>query len=219
MISKKRFHLLPMVIAVCCLVLIVRLQNIADVLSDPTPFVNTAQAEEKQAEPAQTPPPENQPSVEPVAEQTETPDNDPPLMTNAELKVLYDLAERRKALDNWEKELQAKSDELKVAEKRLDTKITELQGIEQKITAYADQYKQKSNDHLASLIKIYENMKPKDASRIFEEMDLNILLDVVEQMSERKVAPILSGMDPQKARILIEELALRKRGMTFLRQQ
>lgn len=53
---------------------------------------------------------------------------------------------------------------------------------------------------------IYENMKPKDAGRIFEELEMNVLLEVAEKMNNRRLAPILAKMDPKKARDVTEEL-------------
>ncbi|WP_419902504.1 magnesium transporter MgtE N-terminal domain-containing protein [Kiloniella sp.] len=53
-------------------------------------------------------------------------------------------------------------------------------------------------------------MKPKDAARIFEELDMVVLLDVVERMKERKTAPILASMNPKRAKEITLELAQRR---------
>jgi len=53
-------------------------------------------------------------------------------------------------------------------------------------------------------------MKPKDAARIFEELDMEVLLEVVERMKERKTAPILAQMNPQRAKTVTLELAQRR---------
>jgi flagellar motility protein MotE (MotC chaperone) len=50
-------------------------------------------------------------------------------------------------------------------------------------------------------------MKPKDAARIFEKLDMETLLLVAERMKERKLAPIMAKMDPTKAKDITEELA------------
>ena len=63
---------------------------------------------------------------------------------------------------------------------------------------------------LQSLVKIYENMKPKAAAGVFEELDMDILLEVVGRMKERKVAPILAMMTPTKAKEVTFELAQRQ---------
>ena len=53
-------------------------------------------------------------------------------------------------------------------------------------------------------------MKPKDAARIFEQLDMVVLLDVIERMKERKSAPILAKMKPQRAKEITLELAQRR---------
>ena len=49
-------------------------------------------------------------------------------------------------------------------------------------------------------------MKPKDAARIFEDLELDTLLEVSERMKERKLAGIIAKMSPQKAREITVEL-------------
>ena len=56
-------------------------------------------------------------------------------------------------------------------------------------------------------MKIYENMKAKSAAKIFNELEMAIMLEVADRMSSRKVAPILAAMDPIRAKELTAELA------------
>ena len=67
-------------------------------------------------------------------------------------------------------------------------------------------------DRVISLVKIYEGMKPKDAARIFDTLDLDVLIQVMSKMSERKVAPVLAAMNPERARtvtiMLVEQKTL-----------
>ena len=63
---------------------------------------------------------------------------------------------------------------------------------------------------LKSLVKIYENMKPKQAARIFDRLDLGILLDVVERMRESKTAPIMANMTPARAKSVTAALVSRR---------
>jgi len=79
--------------------------------------------------------------------------------------------------------------------------------IESLIKTYDDQQDAK----LMSLVKIYESMKPKDAALIFEELEMDVLLQVAERMKERSLAPIMAKMNPVRAREVTVELnALRK---------
>jgi flagellar motility protein MotE (MotC chaperone) len=53
-------------------------------------------------------------------------------------------------------------------------------------------------------------MKPKDAARILNTLETDILIAVMERMSERKSAPILAEMDSDRARQVTTLLAERK---------
>ena len=51
-------------------------------------------------------------------------------------------------------------------------------------------------------------MKAKDAARIFNTLSIDVLLEVLSGMSERKTAPILASMETERARqvtILLSE--------------
>ena len=53
-------------------------------------------------------------------------------------------------------------------------------------------------------------MKPADAARIMNTLDMKVLIDVTQRMNERKIAPIMAAMDPSTAKKLTMELATRK---------
>ena len=55
-------------------------------------------------------------------------------------------------------------------------------------------------------MKIYENMKPKDAARIFEALDMDTLLLVAERMNERKLAPVMAQLNSERAKEITVEL-------------
>ena len=66
-------------------------------------------------------------------------------------------------------------------------------------------------------MKIYEGMKAKDAARIFNTLDIDVLLDVITGMSERKSAPILAEMDAERART-VTILMVQKKQMPEMSQ-
>jgi len=133
--------------------------------------------------------------------------DDPTLLTQSEIELLQQLAERRETLDDREREIEQREGLLQAAEVRINEKVIELRAlqatIEQLIKTYDDQQEAK----IGSLVKIYENMKPKDAARIFEELDMDTLLLVAERMKERKLAPLMAQMNPEKAKEMTVELA------------
>ncbi len=133
--------------------------------------------------------------------------DDPTLLTQAEIDLLQQLAERREVLDSREQELDLQGGLLKAAETRIDKKVKELKTLQAVIAKLIKSYDDQENAKLQSLVKIYENMKPRDAARIFEELNMDTLLMVAERMKERKLAPIMAKMDPIKATEITVELA------------
>ncbi len=131
------------------------------------------------------------------------------MFTPAEVEVLQSLAGRREALQARAVELEMRENLLSATEKRIEEKIAELKKLEATIKAKLKQYDEQEEAKMKSLVKIYENMKPKDAARILEELDMDILLEVAERMREAKMAPILALMNSNKAKAITVELAMR----------
>lgn len=137
-----------------------------------------------------------------------------PTYSQTELDLLQNLSKRRDELDQRERDLDVKSKVLEASEKRLDDKVIEIRRLQIQLNKIVAKYDEKQSTEIKSLVKIYENMKPGDAANIFNQMDLPILLEVIDKMSERKVAPVLAAMDPKKAKDVTQELAEMRRSIT-----
>jgi flagellar motility protein MotE (MotC chaperone) len=126
--------------------------------------------------------------------------SDPFSLSDEEINLLQALAERRKELDLRAHQLEQREILLLAVERRIDEKVSALKLLHKSIEGETEsQYK--------SLVKIYENMKPKDAARIFEKLDMAILLPVTERMKERKLSAILAKMNTSNAMSLTVQLA------------
>lgn len=135
---------------------------------------------------------------------------DPFSLTDEEITLLQSLSERREAIEQRARELDQREILLKAAESRIDEKVAELEALRQSIEGLLAEHDEETEAQMKSLVKIYEAMKPKDAARIFGQLDLVVLLDVIERMKERKTAPILANMDPERAKTITLELAQRR---------
>lgn len=135
---------------------------------------------------------------------------DPASVTDAELEVLQKLSIRRQELESRDKALEVRARLLEATERRIDGKLAELRKIQDTIGSLLKQHDEQKEEQMKSVVKIYEAMKPKEAARIFEELDMAILLDVVERMSERRTAPIMANMTPAKAKAMTAALAQRR---------
>src|SRR5690606_33127509 len=110
-------------------------------------------------------------------------------------------------LEAREREQQLRENLLRATEQRIDGKIQELKELEARIEALIARHDAQTEENLASLVKVYESMKPKDAARIFEQLEMDILIDVAGRMREAKMAAIMADMDAEKAKQLTVELA------------
>lgn len=135
---------------------------------------------------------------------------DPSNLTKAEIDTLQRLAERRELIDRREREVAAKEGLLKAAESRIDGKVAQLQELEKNIQGLLQQYDAQKQEEIDQLVRIYSVMKPKDAARIFDTLEMPILVGVVQKMKEAKIAPIMAAMDSAKATALTEELTAQK---------
>jgi flagellar motility protein MotE (MotC chaperone) len=135
---------------------------------------------------------------------------DPLMMSPSEIEVLQKLSERRAALERRAQAVSQQEVVLKAAEQRVDEKLAKLKSMEQEIGGLVDQETQQGDARLKGLVKIYETMKPREAARIFEELDTPTVLDVIGQMKEAKAAPILASMDPSKAKSVTAALIQRR---------
>lgn len=155
------------------------------------------------ARPAAAAPAETAPAPAPAAPRFAQP-------SAAELTVLEDLRARRLALDERERSITEREAVVVAAERRLAERIAELERLQQRMEALDQAARQREDEGWRGLVKIYETMRPRDAARIFNELEMPVLIEVVERMRERNAAPILAGMNPDKAKALTAELAQRR---------
>ena len=131
--------------------------------------------------------------------------------TPAEVEVLQRLSGRREALAQRSRQMAMREKILQATEKRIDNKIGELKKLEERIKGLLLEHDKEAEEQIKSLVKVYESMKPKEAARIFEQLEMEILLNVTERMKEVKMAKVLAAMDPKKAKNLTVKLATRRR--------
>jgi flagellar motility protein MotE (MotC chaperone) len=179
----------------------------------PTPLAPAKPGQGAQAESA--PPPAATPSgtaapPPAVAGRARDAQVDPVSMSQTEIDVLQALGERRRQLDERERAIEQREALMQAAEKRIAEKVNELKVIQAKLESSLKKQETEREEQLRRLVKVYENMKPKEAARIFEQLDDAVLIDVAERMKEVKLAPVLASMEPKKATLVTTELAKRR---------
>ena len=170
----------------------------------PPPAQAVQSAKADAARPAQSSPAAPAPEVV-------SPPVEPPV-SDSERALLLDLRHRRAELDAREAALASREAVLAAAEKRLAARVDELTALQGKLEALEAARKERDDANWAGLVKLYENMKPRDAAAIFNDLDMPVLLQVVDRMKEAKAAPVLAAMQPERARQVTAQLAeLRRR--------
>jgi len=136
-----------------------------------------------------------------------------------ETLILQRLGERRSALEKRAVELDLREQLLNAAQKRVENRVSELKAIEGRIQVAEKNRDEHEANRLNGLVQMYENMKPKDAARVFDRLSLDILVEVVLQMKPRKMSPILAKMSPEAAEKLTVALATDRTDEVDVQQQ
>lgn len=204
--------LLPLMVCVGMLVIGLRANDIWTAAVSGTLFTTSARAEtapKASPSPAAAPAPAPAP---PDAAKTATNDKTAsspsaaPEMTipddasPAEIEVLKQLSNRRQELDKRAQALDAREDLLKVAEQRVDQKINDMETLRKQLQSMVNQVNETQAAQLDNLVKIYETMKPADAAKIFDTLDMPVLLSVIQRMKPARTAPVMAEMSANKAK-------------------
>jgi flagellar motility protein MotE (MotC chaperone) len=130
----------------------------------------------------------------------------------SERAVLERLQARRQELDARARELEIRENLIKAAEKRLETKAEEIKATEQRANAAGERKAEADVVRLKGLVTMYEGMKPKDAAKIFDRLEMAVLFDIASQIKPAKMSDVLAQMSPEAAERLTVELARRAGG-------
>jgi|TARA_R110002126_G_scaffold13118_1_gene56059 flagellar motility protein MotE (MotC chaperone) len=127
------------------------------------------------------------------------------------IEMFKELITRRENLDKRQRILHQREALLRAAEQELERKYDELTQLRSEIGALLEQQSEEEQARTRSLVKTYEGMKAKDAARIFNTLSIDVLLEVMSSMSERKIAPVIAAMDTERARQVTVLLAEQKK--------
>ena len=137
------------------------------------------------------------------------PDQNPQSVSPSERAILERLQARRQELEQRAREIEIRESLLKSAEKRIEGRVEEVKATEAKISTATGQKAEQDAARFKSIITMYEGMKPKDAAKVFDRLEMSVLYDIASQIAPRKMSDILGLMQPEAAERLTVELARR----------
>ena len=137
-------------------------------------------------------------------------------LSATEVDVLQSLGARRTELDARAADIDTQSALLDATQKRVDDRLAELKRVEAAVTALLVKTDDAQNAQADSMVTVYSKMKSKDAARIFDDLDDDVLVQVASRMKQAVLAEILGSMGTEKARKLTKMLIMKDRLPTDL---
>ena len=137
------------------------------------------------------------------------PDQNPQSVSPSERAILERLQARRQELEQRAREIEIRESLLKSTEKRIEGRVEDLKATEAKISTATGQKAEQDAARFKGIITMYEGMKPKDAAKVFDRLEMSVLYDIASQIAPRKMSDILGLMQPEAAERLTVELARR----------
>lgn len=130
-----------------------------------------------------------------------------PAISDAEKATLQDLRARRKELDARTARLDEREALQTAAERRLTERVQQLTALQTKLEQLEKDRQDRQEANWRGLVRVYEDMRPRDAAAIFNDLDNAVLIPVLDRMKDAKAAPILAAMTPDRARGATSQLA------------
>ena len=151
------------------------------------------------------------PSVPPAADSgvPAAPETAKPAFSPGERAVLESLSQRRQELETRAREMDVRESLLKAAEKRIEVRLGELKELETRLTGIANKKDEAEAARFKSLVSMYENMKAKDAAKVFDRLNMRVLIELVNAINPRRMSDILGQMSPEVVERLTLEIANR----------
>jgi flagellar motility protein MotE (MotC chaperone) len=135
-----------------------------------------------------------------------------PRVSESERAILERLQSRRQELEQRAREIEIRESLLKAAEKRIESKVEEMKALEGKAATAAGQRNEQEAARFKGIVTMYESMKPKDAAKVFDRLEMPVLIEIASQIAPRKMSDIMGVMQPEAAERLTVELARRAGG-------
>ena len=130
-------------------------------------------------------------------------------MSPSERAILERLQSRRQELEARAREIDIRESLLKAAEKRIELRVEELKAVESRISTATEQKSEADAARFKGIITMYEGMKPKDAAKVFDRLEMPVLIQIASQIAPRKMSDILGLMQTEAAERLTVEMARR----------
>jgi flagellar motility protein MotE (MotC chaperone) len=112
---------------------------------------------------------------------------------------VFDLAQRRQALDARALELDDRERQLTALRDELDQRLVRLAALQVAMEDYLTRWRKVEEADVAQLVKVYTAMKPAPAAAAIGSMDERLATNILSRMNEKKAAKIMDLLAPTKS--------------------
>ena len=221
--SLTRPRLLPLTCAAMAGLLMVKSAGLVQAATAGTDAPKTAENPKNDAKTTVPPVAENAPAAQAAhgqaqgAESAKAPDLKaaeaaPASISDEERSLLLDLRHRREQLDEKSRLMDQRAAQITAADQKLNARVQQLTALQSQLETLEAARQQRQSANWGGLVKTYEAMKPRDAAAIFDSLDMQVLLQVLDRMQERRAAAVLAAMQTDRARLatqLLSEMRLK----------
>ncbi len=121
------------------------------------------------------------------------------------------LRKKEKELLQKEAELKKMEAELIPLKEEIDTRMAELNDLQNSLTAYskklAEREKVIQDTRIAHLVKLYSSMEAKKAADILDKLQIDTVVRILGNMKGKEAGGILAMMPVEKGAIISEKLS------------
>ncbi len=117
------------------------------------------------------------------------------------------LRQKERSLDHREATLAAREADLRLAEQKLEERVTELQTLREELRVQLGTLDEARETRVVGLVRMFEGMRSKDAAAILASTETDIAIAVLERMSRMKAGKVLAEMEPDQAADLANTFA------------
>lgn len=126
--------------------------------------------------------------------------------------MLEDIRQREASLLEREAEYAERMSTLSAVEQRVEERMAVLDDMNDRLATAMNALEAEADQDITHLASMYENMKPAEASKIFNRMDPTFAAGFLRIMNSTNAGLILAGMEPDKAYSISVVLANRNAG-------
>jgi flagellar motility protein MotE (MotC chaperone) len=117
------------------------------------------------------------------------------------------LRQRREEISRAEDRLKRQRAELVKLKADLDKRLARLNKLQSDIKNLLDQAKKRRSSRVAHLTTVLSNMQPEAAARLFEALELDLVVAVVMNMQGRQAGRIMARVKPKRAARISSRMA------------